>query len=156
MTSREQRRFRMRASLGEQLGDEVAEDLMDSLPPFDWMQIATKDDIRRLEVRFDGIDHRFEANDRRFDSIDQQLVSISRRFDGTDQQFDSIDRRFDSVDRRIESIDQQFEVMERRFDLVDQRFDLFESKLGTRMLRMSIASTVSSVGVLSGVLALLR
>ncbi len=142
MTSREQRRFRMRASLGEQLGDEVAEDLMDSLPPFDWMQIATKDDIRRLEIRFDGIDHRFEANDRRFDSIDQQLVSI--------------DRRFDSVDRRIESIDQQFEVMERRFDLVDQRFDLFESKLGTRMLRMSIASTVSSVGVLSGVLALLR
>ena len=135
MTSREQRRFRMRASLGEQLGDEVAEDLMDSLPPFDWMQIATKDDIRRLEIRFDGIDHRFEANDRRFDSIDQQLVSISRRFDGTDQ---------------------QFEVMERRFDLVDQRFDLFESKLGTRMLRMSIASTVSSVGVLSGVLALLR
>ncbi|MGA0957583.1 MAG: hypothetical protein ACO3TV_01550 [Ilumatobacteraceae bacterium] len=114
MTSREQRRFRMRASLGEQLGDEVAEDLMDSLPPFDWMQIATKDDIRRLEIRFDSIDHRFD------------------------------------------SIDQQFEVMERRFDLVDQRFDLFESKLGTRMLRMSIASTVSSVGVLSGVLALLR
>ncbi|MGA0152261.1 MAG: hypothetical protein ACO3LG_01270 [Ilumatobacteraceae bacterium] len=99
----------------------MAEDLMDSLPPFDWMQIATKDDIRRLEIRFDGIDH-----------------------------------RFDSINRRFDSIDQQFEVMERRFDLVDQRFDLFESKLGTRMLRMSIASTVSSVGVLSGVLALLR
>ena len=128
MTSREQRRFRMRASLGEQLGDEVAEDLMDSLPPFDWMQIATKDDIRRLEVRFDGIDHRF----------------------------DSINQRFDSINRRFDSIDQQFEVMERRFDLVDQRFDLLETKLGTRMLRMSIASTVSSVGVLSGVLALLR
>jgi hypothetical protein len=142
MTSREQRRFRMRASLGEQLGDEVAEDLMDSLPPFDWMQIATKDDIRRLEIRFDGIDHRFEANDRRFDSIDQQLVSIN-------QQLDANDRRFDGTD-------QQFEVMERRFDLVDQRFDLLETKLGTRMLRMSIASTVSSVGVLSGVLALLR
>jgi len=128
MTSREQRRFRMRASLGEQLGDEVAEDLMDSLPPFDWMQIATKDDIRRLEIRFDGIDHRF----------------------------DSIDQRFEANDRRFDSIDQQFEVMERRFDLVDQRFDLLETKLGTRMLRMSIASTVSSVGVLSGVLALLR
>ena len=135
MTSREQRRFRMRASLGEQLGDEVAEDLMDSLPPFDWMQIATKDDIRRLEVRFDGMDHRFN-------SIDQQLVSIN-------QQLDANDRRFDGTD-------QQFEVMERRFDLVDQRFDLLETKLGTRMLRMSIASTVSSVGVLSGVLALLR
>ncbi|MGA1509497.1 MAG: hypothetical protein ACO37X_07365, partial [Ilumatobacteraceae bacterium] len=85
MTSREQRRFRMRASLGEQLGDEVAEDLMDSLPPFDWMQIATKDDIRRLEIRFDGIDHRFDSINRRFDSINQRLDSINRRFDSIDQ-----------------------------------------------------------------------
>jgi len=139
----------MRASLGEQLGDEVAEDLMDSLPPFDWMQIATKDDIRRLEVRFDGIDHRF-------DSIDQRFEANNRRFDSIDQRFEANDRRFDSIDRRFDGTDQQFEVMERRFDLVDQRFDLLETKLGTRMLRMSIASTVSSVGVLSGVLALLR
>lgn len=100
MTSHEQRRFRMRAALGEQLGDEVAESLMDSLPPFDWMQIATKDDIRRLEARL--------------------------------------------------------EVVDKRFDLVDQRFDLLETKLGAKMLRMSIGSTVTSVGVLAGLMALLR
>lgn len=114
MTSREQRRFRMRAALGERLGDEVAEDLMDSLPPFDWTQIATKDDIKRLELRFDATDQRFV------------------------------------------SIDQRFEVIDKRFDLVDQRFDLLESKIGAKMLRMTIGSTITSVGVLAGLMALLR
>ncbi len=121
MTSHEQRRFRMRASLGEHLGDQVAEDLMDSLPPFDWTQIATKDDIRRLEARLDGMDHRFV----------------------------SIDQRFEMIDRR-------FEVIDKRFNLVDTRFDLLQTKLGAKMLRISIGSTVTSVGVLAGLMALLR
>lgn len=89
MTSHEQRRFRMRASLGEQLGDEVAEDLMDSLPPFDWKQIATKDDIRRLEARLDGMDHRF--------------VSIDQRFEVIDKRFDLVDTRFDLLKARLEA-----------------------------------------------------
>lgn len=107
MTSHEQRRFRMRASLGEQLGDEVAEDLMDSLPPFDWTQIATKDDIRHLDAKFEVIDERFK-------------------------------------------------VIDKRFDLVDQRFELLETKLGAKMLRLSIGSTITSVGVLAGLMAVLR
>ncbi len=107
MTSHEQRRFRMRASLGEQLGDEVAEDLMDSLPPFDWTQIATKDDIRHLDAKFEVIDERFK-------------------------------------------------VIDKRFDLVDQRFEMLETKLGAKMLRLSIGSTITSVGVLAGLMAVLR
>lgn len=107
MTSHEQRRFRMRASLGEQLGDEVAEDLMDSLPPFDWTQIATKDDIRYLDAKFEVFDERFK-------------------------------------------------LIDKRFDLVDQRFELLETKLGAKMLRLSIGSTMTSVGVLAGLMALLN
>lgn len=107
MTSHEQRRFRMRASLGEQLGDEVAEDLMDSLPPFDWTQIATKEDIRHLDAKFEVIDERFK-------------------------------------------------VIDKRFDLVDQRFEMLETKLGAKMLRLSIGSTITSVGVLAGLMAVLR
>ena len=135
MTSHEQRRFRMRAALGEQLGDEVAESLMDSLPPFDWMQIATKDDIRRLEARLDGTDHQF--------------ASINHRLDNLSERLDNVDQRFDNVDQR-------FEVVDTKFDLIDQRFDLLETKLGAKMLRMSIGSTVTSVGVLAGLMALLR
>jgi len=142
MTSREQRRFRLRAALGEQLGDEVAEDLMDSLPPFDWTQIATKDDIKRLELRFDATDQRF--------------VSMNHHLDGIDHRLDRVDQRFEMIDQRFEMIDQRFEVIDKRFDLVDQRFDLLESKIGAKMLRMTIGSTITSVGVLAGLMALLR
>ena len=128
MTSREQRRFRLRAALGEQLGDEAAEDLMDSLPPFDWTHIATKDDIHRLELRFDA----------------------------TDQRFVSVNHRLDGIDQRLDGIDQRFDVMDKKFDLVDQRFDFLESKIGAKMLRLSVGSTITSVGVLAGLMALLR
>jgi hypothetical protein len=73
MTSHEQRRFRMRTVLGSKLGDEVAEDLMDSLPPFDWTRIATKDDLRLIEGRLDNIDRQFDNIDRRFDLLEQRM-----------------------------------------------------------------------------------
>ena len=142
MTSREQRRFRLRAALGEQLGDEAAEDLMDSLPPFDWTHIATKDDIHRLELRFDATDQRF--------------VSVNHRLDGIDQRLDGIDQRLDRVDHHFDGIDQRFDVMDKKFDLVDQRFDFLESKIGAKMLRLSVGSTITSVGVLAALMALLR
>lgn len=142
MTSREQRRFRLRAALGEQLGDEAAEDLMDSLPPFDWTHIATKDDIHRLELRFDATDQRF--------------VSVNHRLDGIDHRLDRVDHRLNGIDHRLDGIDQRFEMIDKRFDLVDQRFDLLETKLGAKMLRLSVGSTITSVGVLAGLMALLR
>ncbi len=73
----------MRTVLGSKLGDEVAEDLMDSLPPFDWTRIATKDDLRVLEGRLDNIDRRFDLLEQRMSvtmlkmSIGSTLVSIA-------------------------------------------------------------------------------
>ena len=83
MTSHEQRRFRMRTALGSKLGDEVAEDLMDSLPPFDWTRIAAKDDLRLIEGRLDNIDRRFDLLEQRISvtmlkmSIGSTLVSVA-------------------------------------------------------------------------------
>jgi hypothetical protein len=83
MTSHEQRRFRMRTVLGSKLGDDVAEDLMDSLPPFDWTRIATKDDLRLIEGRLDNIDRRFDLLEQRMSvtmlkmSIGSTVVSIA-------------------------------------------------------------------------------
>jgi hypothetical protein len=75
MTSHEQRRFRMRTALGSKLGDEVAEDLMDSLPPFDWTRIATKDDLQLIEGRLDNIDRRFDLLEQRM-SVTMLKMSI--------------------------------------------------------------------------------
>lgn len=77
----------MRSKLDEVLGSDVAGDLMESLPPFDWTQIATKEDLQLIHGRLDNMD-------RRFDLVDQ-------RFDNMDRRFDNMDRRFDLLDKRV-------------------------------------------------------
>lgn len=94
MTSHERRRHRMRSKLDEVLGSDVAGDLMESLPPFDWTRIATKDDLQVLHGRLDNMDRRFDLVDQRFDNLD-------RRLDNMDQRFDNMDRRFDLLDKRV-------------------------------------------------------
>ena len=94
MSYHEQRRHRMRAKFDEVLGSDVAGDLMESLPPFDWTQIATKDDLQLIHGRLDNMD-------RRFDNIDGRLDNMDRRFDNIDGQFGTMDRRFDLLEKRI-------------------------------------------------------
>ena len=77
----------MRSKLDEVLGSDVAGELMESLPPFDWTRIATKDDLLVIHGRLDNMD-------RRFDLVDQ-------RFDNLDRRFDNMDRRFDLLDKRV-------------------------------------------------------
>ena len=44
----EQERFELLNSLIEALGEDAARNLMDSLPPVRWDQLATKDDLNAL------------------------------------------------------------------------------------------------------------
>lgn len=79
MTSHERRRHRMRSKLDEVLGSDVAGDLMESLPPFDWTRIATKDDLQLIHGRLDNVDRRFDLMDQRFDNIDRHFGLFDKR-----------------------------------------------------------------------------
>ena len=63
MAAGEQERFELLNSLIEALGEDVARKLMDSLPPFSWDQVATKDDLNALSTaltaKFDQVDAEF-------------------------------------------------------------------------------------------------
>ena len=56
-------RFELLNSLIEVHGEDVARKLMDSLPPFSWDQVATKDDLNALTTaitaKFDQVDAEF-------------------------------------------------------------------------------------------------
>ena len=45
----------------EALGREEAETLMSSLPPMDWAEIATKSDLRAIELKLDALEHKLSA-----------------------------------------------------------------------------------------------
>jgi len=56
MSGYEDMRFHLRASLAQHIGDEPAARLMEALPPYNWTDIVTKNDLKaemaqvRLEI----------------------------------------------------------------------------------------------------------
>jgi hypothetical protein len=71
----ERTRHEMYLGLESALGPDVADALMQHLPPVGWADVATKHDLdvafhgleQRMELRFEKLDERFEALDERMD-----------------------------------------------------------------------------------------
>ena len=59
---------------------------MESLPPVDWHELATKEDLTALEERV-GV--RFDAVDVRFDAVDVELRAMDVRIDAVGDRIDT-------------------------------------------------------------------
>ena len=70
MTPTEAQRFELQQKLIEVLKERPANTLMESLPPIDWHELATKDDLAALEDRMDA---RFEVVDIRLEALRTEL-----------------------------------------------------------------------------------
>ena len=70
MTPGRAQRLQLYEELVKEFGDEPAMTLMESLPPVDWHELATKDDLAALEER---VNARFEVVDARFDALRVEL-----------------------------------------------------------------------------------
>ena len=94
MTPTEAQRFELQQKLIEVLRERPANTLMESLPPMDWHELATKDDLAALEDRmntgFDTlrvelgakIDAGLTASDTRTDTGMAELGGAISRLDG--------------------------------------------------------------------------
>ena len=61
MNPTERQRHGLRESLTAAIGVEHTEVLMESIPPYDWSQIATKDDLLAMESRLESrLEMKFE------------------------------------------------------------------------------------------------
>jgi len=56
MSSDESVRLRLHRRLTELLDSDLADAMMESMPPMPWDQLATKDDVARLDARIDGLE----------------------------------------------------------------------------------------------------
>ncbi len=80
MAAGEGERLELLNSLIEALGEDVAHKLMDSLPPFSWDKVATKDDLNALSTsitaKFDQVDAQFKSVNAQFESVAAEFVSV--------------------------------------------------------------------------------
>lgn len=94
MAVSETERFELHLKLRNVIGDEMADILMEHLPPSGWGDVARKSD---MDQRFDIVDHRFNIVDQRFNMIDQRFEMIDQRFEVIDQRFASMESRLNGI-----------------------------------------------------------
>ena len=96
MPADERTRLQIRQHFIELMNEELADAIMESMPPIPWSEIATKRDLAaletRIDARFEQVDARFEQVDTRFDHIDARLDLIDGRFSQHDDRFDQLER----------------------------------------------------------------
>ena len=75
MTPDERTRIELAQRLADQFGDELAAYLMETLPPFSWHEVTTKQDLLALEERL-GL--RFEVVRAEARELQQETVAVVR------------------------------------------------------------------------------
>jgi len=103
VTPTETERHELWKGLSGLLPEEQVRTLMDSLPPVDWQELATKTDLAALEERMDlKSAARFTEIDARFTEIDARFTEIDAKFEGVDAEFKVVHGKFERVEGRID------------------------------------------------------
>jgi hypothetical protein len=80
MSLRETDRFALHLKLIDVLGDDMAEVLMEHLPPSGWGDVARKSDIDFLstlmDAKFDAVAIQFESVDKQFENVHDSLRGL--------------------------------------------------------------------------------
>ena len=106
MPASEEKRLALRNRMIEVLGEEEAEVLMESLPPFDWHQLATKKDLSVLEGKIEANKAAIEASEERLRTeMDAGFANIRTEMDG---KFAKVDAGFAKVDAEFAKVDAEF------------------------------------------------
>ena len=147
MAEIEAERFDLYLGLKKTLGDDMADKLINHLPPSKWSDFARQSDML---ARFDDMDGRFRLVDQKFDLIE-------RRFEQVERRFEQVERRFEQIDRRFEQIDQRLDLLDQRIDRVDLAIDRLENRIRVLtgfMITVGLALTVMFVQLNMSIAAL--
>ena len=121
-------------ALRTEIGDGPASTLMESLPPYDWNDLARRADVEALGTSLRG-------------EIALLRGEMDQRFAAVETGFARVENRFAGVEGKISELrgemDGRFAQMETRFAHVENRF----AALGTRVLAANIGLAFGTAGV---------
>ena len=119
-------RFRITTKLADTLGQDDAAALMETIPPFDWHQIATKTDLtnavkglatksdmalefstlrEEMGIKFSQVDTGFARVDAGFARVDAQFAQVAIGFARVDAQFAQVAIGFARVEAQFAQVD---------------------------------------------------
>ena len=146
MTPTETQRHELRTRLSDVLPEGPVLTLMDSLPPMDWRELATKSDLAALEER---IDAKFERIDAKFEVVDVRLealrTELGAKIDtGLTALSAKIDTGLTDLNAKFEGVDAKFEVVDARFERVEARIDK-RIALHTYVMLVGVAAMMTPI-----------
>ena len=105
----ERQRHDLHAALSEQLGADVADTLMDLLPPVGWADVAIRHDVAHLETvmeaKFETVNVRL---DRTESELDQLRADVNQRMSGLERQLEQLrtqsDDRWDRTQAQFDTV----------------------------------------------------
>ena len=105
MSVDERTRLAIRSWFAEQLNDDLADAIMESMPPIEWTDVATKDDLALMgrELRAETAELRaemhlgFAAVSNEFAVVHKELAGIHKEFAGIHKEFAGIHKEFAGV-----------------------------------------------------------
>ena len=116
MTISEAQRLELYLGLQKVLGDDMANTMMNHLPPSGWGDVARVSDFNPVKMQIHG--------------IEKQIDGLERRMDGFEQRIDVLDQRMDGLERRIDLLDRRMDGLEHRMDRIEQKMDGLEVQMG--------------------------
>jgi hypothetical protein len=142
MSITEAERFTMHAGLQENLGEEVANILMEHLPPVGWADVATKHDLiafeTRTDMRFVSLEERMSL---RIENLEERMnLRIENLEERMNLRFEKIDLRISELDKRMTL---QFMNVDQSLGKIDESITLL-----TRTMWALTGLMTSAVGAL--------
>lgn len=105
MPADENTRLRIRQYLIELMDEAAADAMMESMPPIPWTELATKDDITRLDGRLESLDRRVDQTSSDLQELTRvvalQGASLGARMDSIADRLDTTNDRIDSTNDRM-------------------------------------------------------
>ena len=138
----ENTRLRIRQYLIELMDEDAADAIMESMPPIPWTELATKEDIARLDGRLLDL-HRDVTH------IGGRLATTNERLDGTNVRIDVLTERVDTLADRIDGTNERIDTLADRIDSTNERIDGTNERIDTLADRIGELSHTITVGFLS-------
>ncbi|MDE0116817.1 MAG: hypothetical protein OXT07_09375 [bacterium] len=138
MPASEQKRLALRNRLIEVLGEEEAEVLMESLPPFDWHRLATKDDIFVLKDDVEALKKDVEALKGDVGALKKDVEALKGDVEASEQRLRTeMNAGFTNI--RTE--------MDGKFAKIDAEFTRFRGEMALQLAKQTRTMVFTMLGL---------